>query len=272
MKCRTCNSENSDVARFCEQCGTALEESTSQTIPVQESETASGHIAQSETATIPQNTAAILQNTAAIPQNGAAIPQNGAAVTYINPPKRSDGSGLFVFLQMIIYLALAAGSIAFIFFEKGASVNSLFDSSVSKDFSFIDIITSLIFGTARANPTSISIIMGITAIILTFGSAIFWVTTFFTRAFKKSYHESHVMAVIFTILNSVVIALLAPLASRFSGMLKQACAKKVNMLIDDVGSISSVWAIVFAVICIALIVAELIFASKEKKCHKKSEE
>ncbi len=285
MKCSVCNFENPENARFCASCGSTLPVAAPQATPPTTPRPTTPPVTQ-RPATPPTTPRPATPPTTPRPATPPVTPQPTTPPTYrfvkpnvnkaVNSPKvkgtkKKEKAPINVFdlLRSFIYFILAALSAAFIFFEPAVRVKSAFNKEVFGDLSFFTVIMNLITGGDRYNPTVISIIMGVAALLLVFSSALFWLITLIAKLIKKSYSESRTMALIFTVLNSIVIAALVPVASRFSGVMNQACALEARILADDVASITSVWGIVFAVLCIVLIIVEKIFASKEKQNTKK---
>lgn len=240
MRCSKCNFENSPNVRFCVNCGTPLISAT----PVQP------HAEPSQK-----------------PVNPSPKPKA------IKKPKadRAQAANLiktkvFFFLQLFIYLLLAAGSVLFLFLESGITVHAEIGNDVS--FSFFSVITSLISGTARYNPTVLSIVISFSTIILAFGSTAFWLYAFVMKIIGKFHKESRLLALIVSFASAAAISLFTPLAYNFSGIMAQICAKNANILYADIISITSVWAYVFSGLIILLTVAVLFFAAKETNLKK----
>lgn len=175
---------------------------------------------------------------------------------------------LFLLLQLLLYLMIVAGTLLFLFFEKGVRVQSAFREDAYQEISLYSVMGNLVTGGEKYNPTALSIVMGVSAILLAFSSAFFWMVTFITKSIGKFHKESHVMTLIITALNLAAVCLLLPLAYRYSGVLKQICARAANFPVSEVSAVGSVWTFVFSGTILLLIVAELIFASKEKKYRK----
>lgn len=248
MKCSACNFENSPNTRFCARCGNPMksESRVNSEVGMQGAPVSSG----------PQ----------AKPAYTGVNSQASMKETVAKPRKKANVKAIFLaFFQMLVYAVLAALPVIAIFIEKGVRVQSAFKASVHKDFSLFSIMTDLISGSERCNPTAISIIMGLSAMILVFACTFSWIVALLLKPLKKFHSESHVLALILTALNSISLSVLVPLAYRYSGVLQHICARNANMLAGDVKSVTSVWAFVFAGICVVLVIVELILASQEKK-------
>lgn len=244
MRCCKCNFESVPSDRFCQHCGAKLEPEHSE----------------------PQANPGV--QPAAVNQPDAKAIANKAADTNAEPKSSKVKARLFLFLQLFIYLAIAAVTVLLIFLENGVRVQAAFSDDAFRECSLFSVIANLITGGDKYNPTAISIVMGVSTIILVFSSAILWMVTFFTKIIKKFHKESHLMTLIITALNLAAVCLLLPLAYRFSGVLTQICAREANFPVSEVSSIGSVWTFVFSGIILLLIIAELVFASKEKKFKK----
>ncbi len=261
MKCVKCNYENLPGAKFCICCGTPLSN---------ESNKAPTNIAP----TTPVATKTSPVAPVATPPVATPVYTPPVAVKKVLSPqeiairKAKTKATVFNLLQLLFYIAIIAVILMPLFLENGVKVQSTFKKSSFKEFALFDIIKLLVSGGDKYNPTMLSIIMGVSTAILCFGSAISWTAAFFAKIIKRFDKELHTLSLILTGLSIAVTAAIVPVAYRFSGILKQAIAREANMFVDDIASVNSIFAFVFAGICIALIVIELIFASKEKQSKK----
>lgn len=176
---------------------------------------------------------------------------------------------VFWCLQMVIYLTFIAGNILILFFEKTIKVNVNFEEFDRPNLSLIETLLGLINGSSRVNPTVVSIIMGISAMVLIMGSSTAWLAVLITKIVDKGHKAAHALALIISFISLPYFALLIPLANRFSKVLLPFSAKALNIYETDIESVISIWLFVFVGIYIALIIMELIFALLEQKATEK---
>lgn len=238
MKCNNCNFENKPNAAFCIKCGTKLER---------------------------------IQYSAS---------QQNATEKRTKPPVHSSSNNMkksklraksLAAVQVLIYLMISSLNMFFMFFQNGVRVKCSYSSKAYKDYSFFSVLLKLVSGGERYNPTVISIVIGVSAILLVFSCAFFWLFTAGTKIFGKFHRESHIITLIISFLNLVCICVSLPLAYRFSGILKLVYAREANFPISEITSIYSVLSFVIAGIILILIILECIVLSAEKKELSKAE-
>jgi len=186
--------------------------------------------------------------------------------TTLPKSKRDYGELKRCLLKSFVCIVLAAFMVFIVFFPNSITIETTgMETFNNSKFSLFHVIDSLVSGTARYNPSVLSIVMGVTVFISIFAAAIFWLFSAIAAIIRKGEKGLRCIAAIFTFLALGLSCILPHLAYRFVSQFKFIYSRAVGVLVEDIKGISPLFLYIGAGIIVLLIVFMWILISKLKR-------
>jgi|GEM_PF-5278356 len=276
MLCVKCGSEVSPGEKFCTHCGERVLSETADVagaaVPV-----VSAFAPAQESAPIPVQAPPAPESAyASAPVQAPVQPpvyaqQQPYAPTPTKVPKpkkeRRSGGLKFRLLQVPVGIILAGLMFFFIFMEGTVSISTLgSEHFAGSGFSLFHIISTLMFGTGRFNPSVLSIAMGASALLFIAAASVFWLISALAALIHKGENGMRRISVILTFIALAMSCALPPMAYRFVPQFKYIYARNATVLVENVSGVSGVLIYVWAGVVALLTVVLWVLAFK---CNKK---
>ncbi len=224
MFCPHCGKENDNGVAFCGSCGKAINKPTS------------------------------------APVNRTVKPY---VVKNTNPLITKDRMifGILSFIAILLYFSVFAFFIVLLNNSSAVSLNTIFDSEITGNVSFSEVLKILISGNRIFNPTIISTAFGVGIYCLIYSLPVFAVFALYGIFSGKKRVAFTTLFCIITVITAAVSVAVTPVSVALIPGFKQALASSGSVLGNDVKSVSYIMVIVFAAIALVLLIASMIYTN-----------
>lgn len=191
-----------------------------------------------------------------INESPAAPPQAVPAKNYA--PLIKKETMIKFSLASVLVLLYAGISIIFIMlltFEDSITVNTVFNSSLSKDLTLEELLEILISGNKIFNPTPLSTALGVGLYALVYSLPAFALIALIGAFIGKKTFAFYTVSSIITVLTAAIVTLITPLSVMLIPDFKQVIARSVGVIVGDVDNVTFVPIIIFVAIALVLLIA-----------------